>query len=129
MFSTLPKMTFYIGGIIYLSSDQQVIIFCFTTQSHLLTTLKMKPFENIVRKGENAFNSIFSISHNIFYYSKNKFHFLSTFILSSANAFNLDQPANLLFGKELTNYHTIVHFEVLKMYSCGKHCEKRRNCL
>ena len=29
----------------------------------------------------------------------------------------------------LTNYHTILHFDALKIYSCGKHCEKRRNCL
>ena len=28
--------------------------FLFTTQSELLTTLKKKPFENIVGKGENA---------------------------------------------------------------------------
>ena len=29
----------------------------------------------------------------------------------------------------LTNYHTMLHFDALKIYSCGKHCEKRRNCL
>ena len=29
----------------------------------------------------------------------------------------------------LTHYHTIPHFDALKMYSCRKHCEKRRNCL
>ena len=29
----------------------------------------------------------------------------------------------------LNNYHTIPHFDALKIYSCGKHCEKRRNCL
>ena len=47
--------------------------------------LKKKAFENIVGKGENA-----------------KEKFLSRFILSSANNFNLDQSKNLLFGKELT---------------------------
>ena len=31
--------------------------------------------------------------------------------------------------RHLTNYHTIPHFDALKMDSCGKHCEKRRNCL
>ena len=31
----------------------------FTTQSRLLTTLGKKPFENIVRKGENAGNQHF----------------------------------------------------------------------
>ena len=29
----------------------------------------------------------------------------------------------------LTHYHTLRHFDALKIYSCGKHCEKRRNCL
>ena len=29
----------------------------------------------------------------------------------------------------LTHYHTIPHFDALKIYSCGKQCEKRKNCL
>ena len=29
----------------------------------------------------------------------------------------------------LTHYHIMPHFDVLKIYSYGKHCEKRRNCL
>ena len=29
----------------------------------------------------------------------------------------------------LTHYHTMPHSDTLKIYSCGKHCEKRRNCL
>ena len=29
----------------------------------------------------------------------------------------------------LTHYHTMPHFDTLKIYSCGKHFEKRRNCL
>ena len=29
----------------------------------------------------------------------------------------------------LTLYHSILHFDPLKIYSCRKHCEKRRNCL
>ena len=45
--------------------------------------------------------SIFSFSHNVFYPSQNRFQFSFTFILSSANAFNLDQSENMLFGIEL----------------------------
>ena len=30
-------------------------------------------------------------------------------------------------GKRLTHYHTRQHFDAVKIYSCGKHCEKRRN--
>ena len=29
----------------------------------------------------------------------------------------------------LTRYHTIPHFDALKICSRGKHCEKKRNCL
>ena len=29
----------------------------------------------------------------------------------------------------LTHYHTIPHFDLLMIYSCGKQCEKRRTCL
>ena len=35
----------------------------------------------------------------------------------------------LLKRVKLTQYHTIPHFDELNIYSCGKHCEKRRNCL
>ena len=55
--------------------------------------------------------------------SKTEIIILATFNLSSANAFDLDQSRNLLFGKELTQYHTMLRFDVLQIYSCGKHCE------
>ena len=29
----------------------------------------------------------------------------------------------------LNQYHTMTHFDAIKIYSCGKYCEKRRNCL
>ena len=29
----------------------------------------------------------------------------------------------------LTHYHTMPHFNALKIHSCRKKCEKRRNCL
>ena len=48
---------------------------------------------------------------------------------SEFNAYNLDMSIILSFGKELTHYHTTTHFDALKIYSCGKHGEKRRNCL
>ena len=48
---------------------------------------------------------IFSFSHNVCYPSKKNFRFPVTFILSSANAFNLDLSKNLSFGKELTLDH------------------------
>ena len=45
------------------------------------------------------------------------------------NAINLDWSKRIILSEELTHYHIIPHFEVLKIQSCGKHCEKRRNCL
>ena len=47
----------------------------------------------------------------------------------SASASNLVEWNILSFGKELNHYHTMPHFHAPKMYNCGKHCEKRRNCL
>ena len=32
------------------------------------------------------------------------------------------------FQKSLS-YHTMTHFDTLKIHCCGKHCEKRKNCL
>ena len=54
-------------------------------------------------KGENAGFQLFSFSHNVFYPSKNNFNSSVSFILSSANAFNLDQFRILSFGKELNS--------------------------
>ena len=58
----------------------------FTTQSRLLTNLKKKPFENIVGRGENAGNTIFSPIPEYDFYPSN---FSVKSIRSSANAFNL----------------------------------------
>ena len=41
-----------------------------------LKTLKKKPFENIVGKGENAGNQHYSFSHIVFYSSHSKFQSL-----------------------------------------------------
>ena len=41
---------------------------------------------------------------SVLYCSQNKFHFSVTFILLSANAFNLDQYKILSFGKELITF-------------------------
>ena len=35
----------------------------------------------------------------------------------------------LPFPTCLTHYHTMPHFDALTIYSSGKHCEKKRNCL
>ena len=37
----------------------------------------------------------------------------------------LQDGANL----SLTHYHTMPHFDVLKIYSCGKHCKKKEKLI
>ena len=63
-------------------------------------------------KRKMLFDSIFSFSRNVFK------RLISLGLLKSR-----------LCCKGLTHYHTILHFDALKIYSCGKQCEKRRNCL
>ena len=46
------------------------------------------------------------------------------------NVFLIHINIKCTFSKTgLTHYHTITRFDALKIYSCGKHCEKFRNCL
>ena len=68
-------------------------------------TLHKKPYENILGNGENAGNQ-HAFSHFPTMFStflKTNLNFSATFILSSANAFNLDQFKILPFGKALNN--------------------------
>ena len=81
-----------------------LVLLLFTRQSRLLTTLKKKPFENTMGKGENASNQ-----HSLFFptvfsiLSRREIIILATCNLLSANAFNLDTSKMLLFGKGLKN--------------------------
>ena len=59
------------------------------------TTLNERPFENIVRKGENAGNQHFLLFPQCF------LPFLNQGIIFHSNAFNLEQSMILSFGKEL----------------------------
>ena len=69
----------------------------FTTQSRLLTSLKKKPFENIVEKEESqhfsAFPTLFST------HPKTNVNFSIAFII--CNTFHSDQSKILSFGKGL----------------------------
>ena len=74
----------------------------------------MRPFENTVGKGgkgENASHQHFLLFPQCFLpFPYRNFNFSVTSILSSANAFNLDQSEILSFVKELTLYHKIPTF-------------------
>ena len=71
----------------------------------------MKPFKNIVEKGENAGNQHFLLFPQCFLPVPKQISIFQSFILSSANAFNLDPFLNLLFGKGLTHSHTMTPFD------------------
>ena len=63
----------------------------------------MKAFKE---KEKMLLSSIFSFSHNVFHPIKAIIIISATFILSFANAFNLDQAKIHSFGKELTLHQT-----------------------
>ena len=69
----------------------------FTTQSRILTTLKKKPLENIVGKGENAGNQHFLLFTQCFLlFLKQISIFDSHLSLLSANASSLDQSKDFV---------------------------------
>ena len=45
------------------------------------------------------------------------------------NKENVGYKYPLVSLNDLTHYHTMTHFDALKMYSCGKHCEKKEKLL
>ena len=92
------------GGYLLQSQPQRELHFALYYTIPTLNNPGMNPFENIVVKEENAGNQYFSFSHNVFYPSKKVFLFEVTYVLSSANAFNLDQFKIFLFGKEYSKY-------------------------
>ena len=74
--------------------------------------------------------SNFSISHVVFEgHSSSLSGWVLTFSHKGIKGPFLRVVSLRLGNCVLTHYHTIPHFEALKIYSCGKHCEKRRNCL
>ena len=88
-----------------------------TTQFKILTTLKKKVFENIVRKGEIPCNQHFLLFRTMLSTCPiTKFSFLVTFTLSSANAFSSEQTKILSFGNGFripTNLKTIERKQTL----------------
>ena len=89
------------------------------------TTLKIKPFENIVGKGENAGNQLFLLFPQYFLpFPKQISFFQSLLFLSSSNAFVLGQSKNSLFDKELKPFPLHMHLNTLKKKSFRKTLQK-----
>ena len=97
------RMNFGKGTHMLNENSLNVLLFLFSVFSTCSkrTTLDKKPFENIVKKGENTGNQHLILFPQCFQpYQRQKIIILSTLILSSANAFSLDQSKILSFGKE-----------------------------
>ena len=71
-----------------------------------------KRVENTVAKGEMLVTSNFSFFHSVF-----------------KRLVSQERQKVLLCGNGLTHYHTMPHFDALKIREPWKKCEKRRNCL
>ena len=137
MFLTLPKTIFWFWiTFILLSANLQIlrpvqiIGICRRKNKYNSNTeiLLEKGRKKLREKEKLLVTSIFSFSHNVSYPSQDNFWFWITFILLSANPFNLDWCKILSFGKELTLYFINTHFDASITDSFWKHCGKRRNC-
>ena len=71
-------------------TDYHILLKLFTTQSLFNYPWLEAFWKHCGKKEKMLETSIFSFSHNLFYPSLQNFNFWVTFILSSANAFNLD---------------------------------------
>ena len=56
------------------------------------------------------------------------YHSMSTLLLCLTSLFICIIPVKK-HSTVMTHYHTMPHFDAPKIYSCGKHCKKRRNRL
>ena len=92
----------------------------FTTQSRLLTTRKKKAFENILGKGENAGNQHFLLFPKCFLPFPKQMLIFESHLLCHLQMLSIwsSRSKNLLYGKELTLYHTIPVF--LFFWTLGK---------
>ena len=90
-----------------------------------------KPVENTVGKGEIARYEQFLLFPQCF--QKGYFPGASKMVSLCRNGLKLGISDSFhtlrRISLNLTHYYTVLHFDALKIYSCGKHFEKRRNCL
>ena len=81
--------------------------------------VRESPFENIVGKGDDAGNQQFLLFPQGFLPFPDQTSIFSvTFVLSSVNAFNLDQSTILLFGKELQKTEECLGKEIIMVLIC-----------
>ena len=99
------------------------------TLCHTIQTFKNSEKEAFLKhcgkKEKMLETSIFTYSHNVFYPSCFKLHIY--FVIRKC--FQLDQSKSLLFGTEVTLYHTIPTFNDPEKGASSKHCGKRRKML
>ena len=105
-FGNLASHVFSLLGAIYSKTERlQKATECYRI-SLKLNPLLWSSYERLCQLGE---------------YSK---HYFFSFI------FSLDGFGEMtVYCCSVTHYHTIPNFDALKIHSCRKHCEERRNCL
>ena len=136
----------YLHGVLPTIGFYPPPLWFFTTQSRLLTTLRKKPFENIVEQGKNLLvTSIFTFSHNVLDHLKQFTLPCCTIILtrvlrnipksyqkvkpkvSHQGQCRLTLVETFCRSMHLTLYHTIPTFNDPEKETFRKHCGKRRN--
>ena len=102
-FSTMFSKIFFMGTVKTrecLMQDKCVLTF-YPTIPTFIDSGKKSLFKTLWEKEKMLVISIFSFSHNVFYPSQKEFLCLSYICFVAADALNLDQSINLLFGKGL----------------------------
>ena len=127
--------TFHILVTLNLSSAN---IFHLDTSNIVSLGKQLKPFSTLFRLyhiGQCTFPCIPEVSfisnpQNILLKPLTAFTHNDRHDFSNIEATSAPYPCfHEFFFFNLTRYHTMPHFDALKIYSCGKHGKKRKNCL
>ena len=103
-------------------------LYLLTPLLHILTHQQQRALENIVGKEEIGRNKQFLLFPQRFpTQSENCSPFVNILDIISLFAAELEKPKIGISGKGINLLPCNTDFDALKIYSCGKHCEKRRN--
>ena len=89
----------------------------------ILVGKKMHPIFFFLNTAFSPFPKMFSNLFNKTFNYLNYLHFVI------CKCFQFGQVYSFVVCYRVNPLPTMLHFDALKIHSCGKHCEKRRNCL
>ena len=93
-----------------------------------LTNLRKKPFENIVRKGENAGNQHFLLFPQCFLLFLTQITIFQSHLFCRLQVLSIRTSVKICCLVELTHSHAITPFDAPGKQAFWKHRGKRRNC-